>query len=668
MPCETTQAEDVARLTKVEQQAHADRYAIHGALMWSGAWPLGVENLKPTRHVSALLERLTQAESERDAARTEVERLTGRVTSDARDMGRLRQKASDLAQEVATLRERVATLEARYHEERENTDREMNRADTAEARMRELEAWKAHALALRALAGVYNSVVATLSEEAQAPFGRAGVAIVACALLNNEPEATFEETQGGYARYCELLGQHAPSHPAPATGATQGDDVATVRTALDVLFQRSETDSDEQYAKDKGRWVGAVAALDRIAARLPPTPPPGLLEAVVEEYAEEQTRLCAEADAKSERDGDSYCMDACNHEGRATGAREVLTLIRAAYDAAKGGESQPLDKAEVREVLHRHLEQDDAADEMADVETEPEEHARWVWFGRSVVESIAQDLGITLDTPPAGPGGGERVNACGFAPKTAEDVAAFGELVQATARHMETRIAPTPTPSILDALTALGRALRSSSGGIHTLATLEVSGDHYDAVSCGLMGHEYTRVYEDRIHCETGEVPIRIVRRQQAPNEAPAPNHSTPSNSSPAVVWEGRGLKVDGDGEIDASECGLTENGIARTLARALAEAKREVAEAACQAIRRFASRLGDDATGHDTDRCLEELEVALYQHVMEEEEKARHEAAESMRERAARAIAQEAADTHNDAARPLLNECEVIIRALPLE
>lgn len=68
-------------------------------------------------------------------------------------------------------------------------------------------------------------------------------------------------------------------------------------------------------------------------------------------------------------------------------------------------------------------------------------------------------------------------------------------------------------PSILGALTGLGRALRANSGGIHTLVTLEVSREHYDAVACGLVGHEYTRVFADRIHCETGEVPVRIVNK-----------------------------------------------------------------------------------------------------------------------------------------------------------
>lgn len=116
-----------------------------------------------------------------------------------------------------------------------------------------------------------------------------------------------------------------------------------------------------------------------------------------------------------------------------------------------------------------------------------------------------------------------------------------------------------------------------------------------------------------------------------------------PEPAAPEVVMEKDGVRVSEDGSVNL-ERGVSEWWALGVLGNALVEAKRELR---CE-------------HGRDKDYCAKEYEDA--------QERAARKAAEDMRERAARAIAQEAADTHNDAARPLLDECEVIIRALPLE
>lgn len=436
--------EEVARLTKVEQQAHADRYAIHGVLTWSGHWPLGIEKVKPSRHVKAVLERLEKAEaenarlvaqaarvpgletriteleaseaeakaefdrgewvgaagyrellerfqtaeSERDAALKELEReksLRETWAENVRQVelvlgfdrpdGMTLKDAKDHMAEVATLRERVATLEDKRvasdasHRDTERAlaaqrdtlegclegakareDAVRERADTAEARVRELED------AIRVL-------------DAHIDFASPW-----------EPgDLDVEDPSGINAAMAHL---HAlvsgASHPAPTTGAEQGADVSACVHCAGPIKRHAQATSIWLHDNSGGAYAGKQ--MDHDAE--PPTPPPGLLEAarrvvtlhgevtattgdvadaaaaslldavgdldqqlaaydavpvhaglleaVVEKYAEEQTRLCSEADAKSERDGDSHCMEACNREGRAAGAREVLSLIRAA--------------------------------------------------------------------------------------------------------------------------------------------------------------------------------------------------------------------------------------------------------------------------------------------------------------------------------------------------
>lgn len=315
---------------------------------------------------------------------------------------------------------------------------------------------------------------------------------------------------------CFARGNYGQPPPAPAQGVDRERLGQEVRAEW-VAWAKEQPNPKPSWLvpweglsepdKEADRRIGE--RLYRLASTTP-TPPPGLLEAVVEKYAEEQTRRSSEADAKSERDGDSHCLEACNREGRAAGAREVLPLILAAYDAAKGGEHPDTaalrdlraDVARVLEMARLGVHVGDTATEVGEeavqaVRALHEDAEAWRRTHRlledsravegvywdalreadptldldgkartAVEEALAKAIRWALnidgasdgddpadededdDTPPSGPGEGERVNACGFVPTSAEDVAAFGEIVQATARHMETRIAPTPTPEV----------------------------------------------------------------------------------------------------------------------------------------------------------------------------------------------------------------------------
>ncbi len=360
-------------------------------------------------------------------------------------------------------------------------------------------------------------------------------------------------------------------------------------------------------------------------------------------------------------------------------------------DSPPPAPSETLDKARVVEVV-RYLAQQ-RMDRPTLYQT------GWV----DALSEFTNRLGLTLDTPPSGPGGGEDWplpphEHCEMKCLVGRPQECAGPEMAGIRDATSARIAPTPTPSVLDALTSLGRALRANSGGIHTMVTLEVSGDHYDTVSCGLLTHEYTRVYADRIHCETGEVPVRIVRRTTTPNPSTASNSSPtpevqplkpetdacgacngPLESSRTAVCEtcaperewfeqaaavetvmAPALPTAPDVEwCDTSEGAwrTTQSNAARDLARGLADAKREVAEA---------RKATEDAMRESTHRYEVEIPEAMKKAAESMRERA---AAESMRERAAKECDRTAnnpdvPDTIREAAR-LLAKC---IRALPLE
>lgn len=141
---------EAAKVPGLEAQSEADRYAIHGALSWSGHWKVGYDQ-KPSRHVAALLERLAKAESERDAMQQEVD-----AWKDASGLERggspehvgpdhLRADLSKRDEETTALRERVAMMGAQVEElkgelaEVKSEARDLNEMhDAAEARVKEL--------------------------------------------------------------------------------------------------------------------------------------------------------------------------------------------------------------------------------------------------------------------------------------------------------------------------------------------------------------------------------------------------------------------------------------------------------------------------------------------------------------------------------------------------
>lgn len=123
---------------------------------------------------------------------------------------------------------------------------------------------------------------------------------------------------------------HLKSQPPSAPAQGVDEDVATVRDALDVFYQRSEAN----YSKDRARWNSAVDALERLASR-PATPTtPALVEAVGP-FIELGDRV---ADTVALKDPNAVvahiCDDGCHY--REVKVRDFQRL-RAAYDAAKGG-------------------------------------------------------------------------------------------------------------------------------------------------------------------------------------------------------------------------------------------------------------------------------------------------------------------------------------------
>lgn len=611
----------------------------------------------------------TRAESERDAAKQEAEgnENAWRVSSTHADA---------LKDENATLRERVATLAAETEKWKEAARAVNELHDTAEARVKELEAWKAHALALRSLAGVYNSVVATLPEEAQAPFGRAGVAIVACALLNNEPTATFEETQSGYARYCELLGQHPPSHPAPSTGTVghnppeKGCDCQDCRNANEAYVNRGEPMSTDKKptpppglldllgdfltavaatprnpypTEDDPRAAGWADALDAMresantlsgalnaarASRV--SAPPGLLEAVgpflplMRELAGQRLESHVQAH-----------LSALHAQDVEVG--HVRALV-AAYDAAKGGEHGPDATCPNCKADHEDAAKYRAAVELAkdtdgmarviwdatphhydDVEPWPPPEAFQEGLAddiRGVAKALASHLlGLTLDTPPSGPGGGEDERTVGVRRAREERSRMEAEGYP--------RIAPTPTPEV----PPMARVSRAHGGhmgpkAVHDAIAYAPPPMQRDAsLALYSLAADYTNL---RTTCAA---------------ESLARDVSLSEPSTPDVVWEGAGLTVLADGSCKGFGL-LDPVGVCKALARALAEAKREASEMrkAHEAVQYAARNVSWAKAGGEV--------VAMHsERLRDGAEKAAREAAESMRERAKQAILKQLAE-----------------------
>lgn len=579
-----------------------------------------------TEVVQRVRETQTDAEEGRDSARKEVEQQ--------------RAWKADALRDAAALRERVATLEADNAALEEGLDAAvqslgeydgqgavaagalletphpgaalLERLRTAETRVRELEAFierERNPRCQRQECG---------RERAARRTAERRVAELTDALT--EERAIHSNAQA----LIKTLKARS-SHPAPTP-------VAVGRFSADGEGPRPDPDwhwckgecgdltfdapgGHEAWHREHTGWTGLPAPTPPQS----PTPPPGLLEAVgpritpMERLVDVARRLASGANNRIVWDD--------------------LDAALAAYDdAAKGGESTTLDKARVVEVLESHLGPHAVRAILRDLgptrDTPPatgspvcpkcghaehwsatERDGRREWSHCNGGSTTFPACGCTWapgdDTPPTGQGGGEgvdaevRVSACGFKPESPEDEAAFAEVMQATARRMQrrARIAPAPTSSILAALAKLGRSLRANSGGIHALVTLEVSGDHFDATARELAPHKYSRPAADRsgsIICETGEVPIRIVRKviiqtptPEVPPLKPVPGFAMPppsvqaaiqaQPSAPDVVWERGDVQVLEDGRWLLKGTGMKATDVCELLARALAEAKREV-------------------------------------------------------------------------------------------
>ncbi|GEL75461.1 hypothetical protein MVI01_72450 [Myxococcus virescens] len=335
-PAYKTDAEDAlsrlaaqaARVPGLEEQAQADRYAIHGALMWSGAWPLGVEKLKPTRHVSALLERLTQAESERDAVREELKReksLRKTWADNVRQVelvlgfdrpdGMTLKDAKDHMAGVSTLRERVATLEQRTFaaegevlEARKERDAAVRRGDEAAAHWNSLaDGWQETAGKELARADTAEARVRELLDLLRKHARRVrcpdceGIGSRTCSTCEGDKECLPPEVTAALA-----------SHPAPTTGAKcshcggKGYDVDT--------DEEGGTQNETHFPCSRCKGKGLEPS---------PTPPPGLLEAVL-------------AAVNAERSG--WDIGGDRSEAVHTACTNLENRIRVAFDAAKGGE------------------------------------------------------------------------------------------------------------------------------------------------------------------------------------------------------------------------------------------------------------------------------------------------------------------------------------------
>lgn len=780
-------AEEVARLTKVEQQAHADRYAIHGALIWEGMWPLGIEKVKPSRHVQAILDRLANAEAglraqqppptPEDVARLEEQvraAITGNVGADAtwdagtalsrlaaqaarvpglewelsrergaeegttaggwrgkvadadhlaaqaaldaeaaeseRDAALEQWRVAEEARKVAlsdasTLRERVAALEADQKALRVLHDEAQASADTAEARVEAIE----------------SAIVATLGGSAEGhPTSTINYLQRARALVTTEARVReltaalesalvqwsgdrslctrcrTEQTQvpsprvpHKHAKGCPLA---VASHPAPTPPPGLLDLLG------DFLATMAATPRNPYPDEDDPRAAGWADALDAVqeganaltgalnaarASRAVPAPP-GLLEAVG------KLMPWVKALSRSAMEDDAMVSSVYPFAKMTVGD---LRRIRAAYDAANGGryaktpeESSDAQGRAARDAAVSEDMEDaakyraavdllqamkspdgfsDALRKLPDGGAIPDVPFRQ-WAG--IVTWFGDYLGLTLATPPPGPGGGERRPArtwgescagpdgdgsCSLAyphpgkcdsgeaqggPGGGEDwplpphdrcdlTCIIGRPNECAGPEMSgiraatstrARIAPTPTPEV--------PPLRSGPCG---------NTRQPDLYSCALP-------YAHKGACDF------------QPSTPDAPNPSTPSNGSPdaslspapesapasnspqtstatEVVLDGldfdgdryRVVTTDGHAWVECHYDGgwhqhTSDNqGLVPAIARALAEAKREVAEA---------RKATEDAMRESAHRYEVEIPEAALK------------AAESMRERAAKA------------------------------
>jgi hypothetical protein len=673
----------------------------------------------PSEAISHLASLLEDAESERDAARKEVERLGSYVEKLKIDVSGHVGTIHEQHDTISTLRERVATLETQRNRYMAEIARqggviaELNDLhNTAESRVRELVDDRA----------VILSVLADIGA----------------------PEHSGDdEVPPGVALPIAERVRRLASHPAPTTGAVSSPPGMTLlREALnranDARLQLHDWDQQgptegglqdagaEAFAALGGALGEAFTALCALEATLP-TPPPGLLDLLGDFLTtlastprnpypdEDDPRAAGWADAlDAMREGANALTGALNAarasrvpalpglleavgpvlkglEGYSIAlsqdgdkgaipvwlSRGEARAIRAAYDAAKGGRyaKTPEESSDAQGRAARDAavseDMEDAAKYRAAVErfkdvkaTEHCTSSRSEEFRRGEVSGAAYVLGLTLATPPSGPGGGEGdecANVCEHGDHPAPEGRRFCSRACQECEGMDVvsddcagvcHATPSPTCA------TCGHPHKEHADGpcLHPVPVDD------DTRRCG-CGDFTTRA---RIApTPTPEVPplkaepwprdhafvpgdskygwerqcAHVVEGMRHCGASPD-HHAQPS--APEVVWEGDGVQVLADGNWGFRPGGTYHGGF-NALARALAEAKREV-----EGMR------GE----RDAERQIaQEWEAKAYK------------AAESMRERCVASLRSEIDHGEwSDTARDMLMNVADAIRAMPLE
>lgn len=124
------------RVEALEKQGAADRYACHAVLVWEGMWPLGIEKVKPSRHVAAVVKRLEDAEAKASCMeqyRLDLEDVRTALAHERATVATLMDRVAELERETVDLGREVGRLGREKIEQR-------SRAEAAERRVLELEA------------------------------------------------------------------------------------------------------------------------------------------------------------------------------------------------------------------------------------------------------------------------------------------------------------------------------------------------------------------------------------------------------------------------------------------------------------------------------------------------------------------------------------------------
>lgn len=426
--------EDVARLAaqvQVEDGLPAFEAICAAAARVSG---LEEENLdlresremaeKAEARIEALLSEIETAESERDAARQEVEALKEERGQMVDGIKLAERRVSDLLEEAQTLREQVSTLTAQAAElERERgEDKEKLRLSAEQTTRLEREATSAYATA--------NSERASReAAEARATAAEAEVTELAAVLKDahaamehmgdtlNAMEAVDAEDPkdaSAIAAY-ERVNAFMEGKPTP-TPAGLREAVAEALESFDDAKGLAAWDEEQgmvNLSEDMEKLRNRLAAYDA-------TPEPSVthadLAAVAREVADEDN---------TGREPEGSAMAEAHSDGWTTGALEVVRRATGGEVPKKSVCADCVATTKDAEAWKKKAAKWDAAVERAkDIPA----LAKVAWAGwrahtgpGGFVEAEATAVAryvLGLDTPPSGPGGGERVPPVPLTPES----------------------------------------------------------------------------------------------------------------------------------------------------------------------------------------------------------------------------------------------------------